>query len=435
MSANRVLATLSLAFLAVPLFLAPVGPAAASAAGRVAVGLRADAAQQAPDLELIYTARTSDTDSCTGECDEGGLGLADWSSYTRKATGKLSSQVKFSVFNGDTTPGTGVLTETATWKAAGGFTDMAVSKCDQPGDGSGTEDLSGGVTPGGLEVFSLTAVRDADGKPDLQLEAYEKGEPAEHTLVTTTGTCPASFPYEEITASEDIQDVDIARRVADPYISGWTINRDWKPGDGTLATRTMTGSVPQPTTTGPDTGTQQAAQTWKLVTCPDASTVRETIVCVADLAVDGMPLPGWDGGPIPYSWGGGHDADKAGPSTGTCKDYTGPDEDHCETYKKGPLFTVGLDCSGFTRWVYYFAYGSDVLGDGGNNDQRIHPGVHEVKTAEPGDLVFFKNKKDKWIHVGIVVSPGMMAHEPHTGASAQISAISKNPHYYAFSEA
>ena len=75
---------------------------------------------------------------------------------------------------------------------------------------------------------------------------------------------------------------------------------------------------------------------------------------------------------------------------------------HCKTYKRGPLFTVGLDCSGFTRWVYYLAYGKDVLGDGDNNAQRVHKGVTSEPGPSLGDLVFY-GPSDNTHHIGIYV--------------------------------
>jgi NlpC/P60 family protein len=206
---------------------------------------------------------------------------------------------------------------------------------------------------------------------------------------------------------------------------------DWKPDDGTLATKTVTHSVPQPTLGGADKGTIKVTETWKLITCPDATTKAESVVCVANLAVDGLPLRGWDGGPIPYSWGGGKDPHPPGPSLGSCEGYSGPDKNDCKNYKKGPEFTVGLDCAGLTRWVFYFAYGSDMLG-GGNNASQLAK-MHEVHGApKPGDLAFFKNKDGAWDHIGIVVAAGLMASEPGTGGYAHISGTGKKAYYYAY---
>jgi hypothetical protein len=182
--------------------------------------------------------------------------------------------------------------------------------------------------------------------------------------------------------------------------------------------------------------------------------------CVARQILDGIPQPGWKkipgDGSIPYSWGGGHphkaDTDKGqsangsapGPSLGTCEGYTGPRHGSvksCKDFAKGPYQTVGLDCSGFTRWVFYLIMGQDVLGTGGTKDpgsQRTRPGVHSVSTPSVGDLVFFKEKnkagKLEWAHVGILIAPGEIIDEPNTLASLRVDKVSRytkyDPAYY-----
>lgn len=64
-----------------------------------------------------------------------------------------------------------------------------------------------------------------------------------------------------------------------------------------------------------------------------------------------------EGRDLVYSWGGGH-AEDPGPSNGTCRGYHGSIKP-CPAQR-----TRGLDCSGFTRWVYALAHGKDVLGRG-----------------------------------------------------------------------
>ncbi len=255
-----------------------------------AAGLSPGAAGLSPGLAisgpvtLEYTATTSDTDSCTGRCDES-LGLADWSPYTRKATGKLTGQATFTVSNGTTKEGSGPLTEAATYNASGSFTNMDVVNCWNPHDGSATEVLTG-TTPGTLTVNSLQVITNASGHPDLQLSAYSEGGPYENTLDTYTGGCPGSFPFIELTALNDIYDVAAADGLNTNEITGWKINPAWTPQEGgTLATKTLTGSVPQPAIGGPDAGTVTATQTWTLVTKssglqitspPDNSTIAVT---------------------------------------------------------------------------------------------------------------------------------------------------------------
>jgi len=119
---------------------------------------------------------------------------------------------------------------------------------------------------------------------------------------------------------------------------------------------------------------------------------------------------GWSGGPVRYSWGGGH-GKKPGPTLGTCVGYTGKilpcPADH----------TVGVDCSGFTRWVYSLAYGRDVLGRGNTNAQlkKLQP----TTSPQPGDLVFFGSSPTNTHHVGIYIGNGLMIDAPRTGLNVQ----------------
>jgi hypothetical protein len=106
------------------------------------------------------------------------------------------------------------------------------------------------------------------------------------------------------------------------------------------------------------------------------------------------------GGCIPYSWGGGHGT-SPGPSEGRCGDGWGPasslapkdlyDGPRCAAEHNAngaPNGTYGLDCSGFTRWVYDLVYGSDVLGQTTTSTQPYRPGMAQVPATdrEPGDL-------------------------------------------------
>jgi hypothetical protein len=178
----------------------------------------------------------------------------------------------------------------------------------------------------------------------------------------------------------------------------------------------------------------------------------EQVACEARQILDGIPQLQWhngapilDDGDIPYSYGGGHP--HLGPTTGTCVGYTGPHSNSkkspkaCQDWKYGPTHTIGLDCTGFTRWVFYLTFGKDVLGSGGTNDpqsQRTRPGVHEDKGKTPsiGDLVYFKSKSGAWHHVGILIAPGVVIDEPQTGDLLSVDRITRSgfgtPYYYAY---
>jgi cell wall-associated NlpC family hydrolase len=142
--------------------------------------------------------------------------------------------------------------------------------------------------------------------------------------------------------------------------------------------------------------------------------------------MQGQGKSGWSGGPVPYSWGGGH-GEKPGPTLGTCVNYTGKilpcPADH----------TVGVDCSGFTRWVYFLAYGKDILGRGTATTQlqKLQP----TTSPQPGDLAFFGSSSTSIHHVGIYIGNGQMINAPGTGLNVQINTVEEFGHivgYYRY---
>jgi hypothetical protein len=233
-------------------------------------------------VTLQYSASTSENDSCTGRCNES-FGPADYSSYSRTAAGTLQGTASFTVSNGTTTPGTGPLNETAdTYNASGTFTNLP-SQCGSIA-GSATEVAQGGTIPGSLTVESLAVTTNSSGQPDLKL-LYDDfsaiGTPTENTSETfNTNLCSGTFPSSELASAYDIHTASAALGLYDAQnpacslsagcfdVTGWTINPNWTPQTGgTLATKTLTGSAPQPQDLGPDTGTVTATQTWTLATC------------------------------------------------------------------------------------------------------------------------------------------------------------------------
>jgi cell wall-associated NlpC family hydrolase len=100
----------------------------------------------------------------------------------------------------------------------------------------------------------------------------------------------------------------------------------------------------------------------------------------------------------PYVWGGGHGS-TPGPTNG------------------------GMDCSGFTRWVYAKAYGYDVLGATTAAGQS-HKGA-QTSSPQAGDLVLFSSGSAGTAHhVAIYLGGGRIAEEPHTGLSMRYNTVS-----------
>jgi cell wall-associated NlpC family hydrolase len=143
------------------------------------------------------------------------------------------------------------------------------------------------------------------------------------------------------------------------------------------------------------------------------------ITTIAYAIEAGQHQPGWWGGEIPYSWGGGHSEDP-GPSLGTCQGYRG-------AIKPCPATrTLGLDCSGFARWVYHLAYGRDVLGPGNTDDHVKRLKRIPAAAAKPGDLVFYGKvgkRKVSTHHVGVYVGRGRMINALRTGTEVRIDRV------------
>ncbi|QMU77777.1 hypothetical protein GXW83_20870 [Streptacidiphilus sp. PB12-B1b] len=158
---------------------------------------------------------------------------------------------------------------------------------------------------------------------------------------------------------------------------------------------------------------------------PPSGSVLSKIVGYAQAIENGSAEPGynaqagndtgWPGGYIQYVWGGGHGG-VPGPSTGTC--VGDPQSLSCSD----PA-AIGLDCSGFARWVYYLAYGQlDVLGSGSTANQIAE--MTPVSSPVPGDLVFFGSSASDTDHVGVYIGNGEMINAYDTGTDVQTNTVS-----------
>lgn len=146
---------------------------------------------------------------------------------------------------------------------------------------------------------------------------------------------------------------------------------------------------------------------------PSSGSTLAKIVSYAKDIENGDAESGWGGGKIQYVWGGGHGS-HPGPSTGTCVG------DPLSLSCTDPG-AIGLDCSGFARWVYSLAYGRDILG-AGNTDSQLAQ-MKRVSSPVPGDLVFFGVSASDTEHVGIYIGNGDMINSYDTGTVVQTNTI------------
>ncbi len=146
---------------------------------------------------------------------------------------------------------------------------------------------------------------------------------------------------------------------------------------------------------------------------PPSGSVLSKIISYAQAIENGSAETGWGGGRIQYVWGGGHTG-TPGPSTGTC--VGDPQSLSCTDPS-----AVGLDCSGFARWVYDLAYGQDVLGPGATGTQITE--MTQVSSPVPGDLVFFGSSPSSTEHVGVYIGDDEMINAYDTGTDVQTNTI------------
>ena len=155
---------------------------------------------------------------------------------------------------------------------------------------------------------------------------------------------------------------------------------------------------------------------------PPSGTTLQKIVSYAKDIEAGDAEPGWGGGKIWYIWGGGHHA-TAGPSTGQCAGD--PIGWACNPSGTPDPSGIGLDCSGFARWVYDLAYGRDVLGAGNTNNQIGE--MTKVSSPVAGDLVFFGVSASDTDHVGVYIGNGNMINAAETGTQVDTVPVSDGP--------
>jgi cell wall-associated NlpC family hydrolase len=86
-------------------------------------------------------------------------------------------------------------------------------------------------------------------------------------------------------------------------------------------------------------------------------------------------------------------------------------------YRWGGENDAGFDCSGLVQAAY--AAAGVTLPRVAQDQFDAGPVVAPGARLEPGDLVFFGGGPSDVLHVGIVVTPGIMVDAPHAGASVR----------------
>ncbi|WP_225448215.1 peptidoglycan-binding protein [Streptacidiphilus sp. P02-A3a] len=243
------------------------------------------------------------------------------------------------------------------------------------------------------------------------LDAVSTSVPA--PIALTSGQCPADIAQGEIDGCvTELQDL------LNTHGAGIGVDGDFGPATFT-AVETYQGNhgLSVDGIVGPDT---KASLDGGTVTPPPppSGSVLSKIVGYAQDIENGDAEPGWDGGwpggAIQYVWGGGHES-LPGPSTGTCVG----DPQSLSCTDPG---AIGLDCSGFARWVYDLAYGQDVLGSGSTENQIGE--MTQVSSPVAGDLVFFGSSASNTEHVGVYIGDGEMINSYDTGTVVQTNAVS-----------
>ncbi|WP_105782235.1 C40 family peptidase [Pediococcus inopinatus] len=81
----------------------------------------------------------------------------------------------------------------------------------------------------------------------------------------------------------------------------------------------------------------------------------------------------------------------------------------------------GMDCSGFTEWVYAHTTGISL----GHNTvvQEGHVTKHTVAEAQPGDLLFWGSQGASY-HVGIYIGSGKYVAAPAPGQNVSVQTVS-----------
>jgi cell wall-associated NlpC family hydrolase len=90
----------------------------------------------------------------------------------------------------------------------------------------------------------------------------------------------------------------------------------------------------------------------------------------------------------------------------------------------GRELTTGFDCSGFVRYVYQQALGSELPGN--STGQFAEGNRVDRDDLRMGDLVFFKTHGKRVSHVGMYLDNGLFIHAPSRGKRVRIDHLDES---------
>ncbi|MBI5282188.1 MAG: C40 family peptidase [Candidatus Solibacter usitatus] len=89
---------------------------------------------------------------------------------------------------------------------------------------------------------------------------------------------------------------------------------------------------------------------------------------------------------------------------------------------------IGFDCSGLTRYVYQSTFPVSLPSSA---PAQFNIGLKvERDELQPGDLVFFNNRRRGW-HVGLYVGDGAFLHAPNRRRPVSVSPLFTDPYWRA----
>lgn len=96
----------------------------------------------------------------------------------------------------------------------------------------------------------------------------------------------------------------------------------------------------------------------------------------------------------------------------------------------GESAITGFDCSGFVRSVFLKAVGI-TLPRTAMEMSRVGTPV-QLSDLLPGDLIFFKNARGNFAHVGIYLGMSRFIHAPQAGSAIQIEDLNNQSYFKRF---